>query len=299
MVYIVYIVHPQIIIMVGDFIAKAWDAYKKNFWTILAAKILEFVIVGVVGLIFLAVAILMFVPGLMSALSSGTITTQVLVSLLLGSIPSIIIAVVGIIVVVILFIEFEAGLVGMYAESLKGRTEIGTMFSTMRKKFWSILGVNILVLLIALLLVAVLILPAVLFLALSPILGILVLMIAIIIVVLIMLFFNLVNQSVVVGNKSAGQALEQSFSVVKANYLSILALVIIFIVISMVVMLIGMVPFLYIPMLLVNLLAIAPLQMLSFTAFYNAKTRQSAVIRAPPAKAAPRRVARRRPARKR
>ncbi len=267
--------------MVSEFIEKAWNAYKRNFWTILGARILEFVIVGVVALIILAIAFAMFLQNLMTIIGSGMTkdcmtkdcmlngaSSQVWIKLLLSSIPAILVAVIGIAIALILFVEFEAGLVKIYADSLKGKAKLDDLFYALKNKFWSVLGANLMVLLIALVLVAVLIFPAVILMVVSPLAGIPLLLIGIIIIFLVMLLFFVVNQAIVLGNKGAAESIDVSIRTIKANYFSALALALIFFAINLILQLMGISPFLIIPM-LISLLVVAPLQMISFTAFYN------------------------------
>ncbi|MBI5061840.1 MAG: hypothetical protein HZB67_06040 [Candidatus Aenigmarchaeota archaeon] len=276
--------------MVSEYIEKAWAAYKKNFWTIISAKILEFVIVGIVLLVFLATAFAMFLPNLMTAMTSGTTNLQVIMLLLFSSIPALIMAIIGVVITVILFIEFEAGMVGIYADSLKGKARLETLFSVMKEKFWSVLGANLLVMLISLLLACIFIFPALLLLAVSLMIGIPVLVIGIIVVLLVVVLFSVVNQAIVIDGNSAAAALEKSVKVIKANYLSAIALILIFFVINMVLQIIGMAPMLMIPMLIIVLLVVAPLQMISFTALYLEKSGAAPAPRA----AKPKPVVRRR-----
>lgn len=263
--------------MVSEFIENAWNAFKRNFWTILGARIIEFVILGVVALIFFALAMVLFIPGLIAALAGGTLTSGAIIALILQSIPAIIVAVIGLIVVIILAVEFEAGLIGIYADSLKGKAKIETMFDVMKKKFWSVLGANLLVLVILLILVGVLVLPFAALMVVSPLM-LAPMVVGLIIVALISLLFILVNQAIVVGNTSAIGAIEQSVGIVKRNYLPALAIYLIFLVINLILMAIGITPVLSAIMLIIILLVVAPLQMTAFTAFYNAKSK---AIKAP------------------
>lgn len=272
--------------MIEEYLSKAWDAYKKNFWELIAATLIVTLIVG--GIIVLSMIPFLGSVFLAAAASAGAESARLAFASNLMETFSIFI--IGLIVAAIAGIALGAGLVRVYADALKGKAQIGSLFSTAREKFWSILGANVLRGLILLPLFAVLLLPLLLMLfatsfsssaytsmmgspsvnfyqqALGNIGIMLWLLLGFIAFFLIALLFTLADWAVVLGNLGAAESVKKSYAVVKENYLELLALAAILAVISFAVS--------FVPVLggLINFFVVTPLMGLAYTAFYMEKT---------------------------
>ncbi len=275
--------------MIEEYLSKSWDAYKRNFWEIIAATLIVLLIVG--GIMVLA-AIPLFGTIFLAAASAAS-SESADFNLAANIIPSFSIFFIGMIIAAIAGTALGAGLVRVYADALKGKAQIGALFSTAREKFWSILGANILKGLILLPLAAVLVLlPLFMFFAASfsstvsssmmgspydnvfqPFaagIGIMLwLLLGFIAFFLIALLFTLVDWAVVLGGLGAAESVKKSYAVVKENYLELLALSAILAVISFVVS--------FVPVVggLINFFVVSPITLLAYTAFYMEKTRMA------------------------
>jgi hypothetical protein len=268
----------KVLKMVTEYISQSLDAYKKNFWQIVGGLILIlFISIGIIivsGLPLLASFIQYY-----SGISSPTAAT--FANFILGSGAQTAVFVAGIIAASLASFALNAGYVKMLADALKGKAEINTIFSVARKKFWTIIGANIIAGLIVLALALVLLAPPVISVASAlsavsngsatlAVLGSLSWFFAgLIIFVLAVLPFTLVEQAVVIGNYNAVDSVKKSFSVVKENYLQLLLLIIILVVISFIVSLVPAVGD------LIGIFVVTPLTLLSYTVFYLAKTKKS------------------------
>lgn len=259
--------------MVFEYIEKAWKTYTKNVWKFIGATFL----LMVVTLIIFSIG---FIP--LFYLSYGSGTTY----LLSTGLPLLIFALIMTVIAILVSAALGAGIIKMAAEALKGRTRINTMFVTARKKFWTIIGANIIVFIIVGLLFLIFLSPGLFFLGtllteeatssvavLRVLTGIFLLFILMIPAVLISLFFQFVNQSIVIDNKSALESIGHSFAVVKRCYLQLLALVIIF---GIVTGIISSIPILSI---IIDMFLIAPLSIIAYTALYLSKRKPKRKIK--------------------
>jgi len=80
--------------------------------------------------------------------------------------------------------------------------------------------------------------------------------------------FKFTNQAIVIDNCLAIPAIKKSISVAKANYIQLLALIVIFVAISI---LVGFIPYINF---ILNWLLISPIAEISFTALYIAKRKK-------------------------
>ncbi|MFZ3077414.1 MAG: hypothetical protein WA139_03105 [Candidatus Aenigmatarchaeota archaeon] len=261
--------------MVMEYISQAWDAYKRNFWQIIGGLLLVMLItfgIIIIGALPLLASFIQYYGGVSSP------TTAAFANFISDSAAQIAIFIAGILAAFMAAVALNAGYVKMLADSLKGKAEISTIFETAKEKFWTILGANILTLLIVSALALVLLVPPFLIMASSSIetsdvsgifavLGALLWFFAgLIIFILAVLPFTLVEQAVVIGNHGVVDSVKKSFSVVKGNYLQFLALVVILGVVSGVVSLVPLMGD------LINLFVVTPIMLLSYTIFYLAKT---------------------------
>lgn len=248
--------------MVTEFIERAWNAYKKNFWQIVGATILLSAVV--IGILIAGFLPLVF-SGLFS-ISKFLTTTQFQWSSEL--ITSVFIFFVAMVVAAILSIALGGGLVAVYMDALKGKAKLQTMFSFARKKFFTILGANVLagIIIAGMFLIAIAVAAA--FTLINPLIFSIFFVLGLIATLLISLLFSLVNQAVVVDDKKAVDAVKKSIEVVKSNYLQFLALTIIIAVISIIISFVPYIGF------VINWLAVAPIGGIAYTAFYLAKSKK-------------------------
>jgi len=248
--------------MVVEHIEKAWKAYRKNFWQIIGATILYFTIV-------IGVFIISFIPLLFSGLLTvSEFMTSAQFRFNTNLVTSIFIFFVGLITAMILSIVLYGGLVGVYADALKGKAEFQKMFEVARKKFFTIFGANALagIILAGIFLIAFAISAA--FSLVSYTIFFVFFILGLIIAFLLSLLFSLVNQAIIVDNKKAIDSVKKSIDVVKSNYLQFLALTIIFGVIWIIISFVPLLGF------IVNLLVVVPVSGIAYTAFYLAKRKK-------------------------
>jgi hypothetical protein len=259
--------------MVFGYIDKAWIAYKKNFWQIIIAIILQFLITAVPIIIGL-------LPWIFILPFSKITDLKTLILSNLGILSfSIVMFIAGCLVSVLL----NGGFIRMLYEALRGKTKFETMLVTAKERFWTILGANLIVLLVllsiifAFLLVPIAVLTgfSVTSLSQSILLPYLIVIFSIIVLgvivsVLFSIFFVFVNQAVVINNLNAVQSVKKSFDVSKKNYISILALFLIFFFfnagLTNILSLLGSVLIWFLT---------APLLLLSYTAFYVDKIKKT------------------------
>ncbi len=248
-----------------EYIEKAWIAYKKNFWQIFAAILLQI-------LVFLVPVIIGLMPWVfvLTPFSRDINLTKAMLDNLGIFSFSVVMFIVGILASTIL----KGGFVRMLYESLNRRTRFEVMFKTVQSKFWTILGANLIVLLILFVIVVAVFSPATIlisfsgfslqtaptsylfFIFLSIILGA-------IILVLFGILFIFINQAVVIDNLSAFQAVKRSFVISKRYFLSVLFLFFMFFFFNA-----GLNSVLRLLGTLLTLFVTSPLVLLSYTAFY-------------------------------
>ncbi len=249
--------------MVFEYLEKAWKAYTKNIWKFILAIIILYVIMGILMIIGI---IPLFYLGYTGGLSETLPTNLAFLGF----------AIIMFIIAIVVSVVLGAGIIKMAEEALKGKTKVKTMFTTAKKKFWSLIGAAILVLIITGIIFLIFLSPVFLYFGtlsltdmgtgIEPVLGIaggiLLMFILMIPAILLTLFFQFVFQSVVIDNKRAIESIRHSIAVVKQCYFQLLGLVILFILIS--------IPFMIIPYLgtILLVLLISPLQMISYTALY-------------------------------
>ncbi len=256
-----------------EYIEKAWIAYKKNFWAIIIAIILQFLLISIPFIIGLLPWIIIFFTSGIS-LTQTSIANFILSYLGVFSF-SFVMFVIGLFASIIL----NGGFVRMLYEGLRRKTRFEIMLKTAKEKFWTILGANLLVLLIFLIIIAALFAPIGIllgsslslqgasFLYIFIILSTVVL--GVMVLVLVSIFFVFVNQAVVIDNLSAVQAVKRSFKVSEKNFLSILFLFLIFFIFNN-----GLYNFLFILGTILVWFLTAPLLLLSYTAFYVEKRKK-------------------------
>lgn len=256
--------------MVMKYISESWKAYKKNFWQLIGAMAIYLAIIFVLSLVLLVPLFMAFIP-------SASIDPKITVKSVSGSQVSgglytslnpYMIAAAGAVILVMMLamVALRAGFVRVCADALRGKANLGTMFSVARKKFWTIIAANLLVLLLLLPLYLLALLMALLVSGAAPLAFLACFIILLIPIALIAMLFSLVDQAVVVGDLGAAEAVRKSVFIIKANYLQFLGLAVIVALISMMVSFAPIIGF------LVSIFLVAPMADLSYTAFYLNKT---------------------------
>jgi MFS family permease len=250
--------------MTIEYVERAWESYKKNFWQFVIALILQAFIVSIPFLIGVLPWIVIFFSRGMNA---G------FVNLLLSNLGVLSFSVVMFIVGILLSSVLGGGFTRMAYESLRGRTSYETMFKTAREKFWTILGADLIVLLTLLVIVTTLLVPII---ALGSLYALSqtsffyvfiifsIVALGVIILVSVGIFFIFVNQAVVIDNFKALDAIKKSFKIADKNFLSIFFLFLIFFLINS-----GLENVLSIAGSLIVFFVIAPIALISYTALYS------------------------------
>lgn len=262
--------------MVLEYIKKAYKIYEKNF---LDLVVMNFVILLISGIIFF----IGFIPILFLLVSSATGMTSslTLLSTLFspGGIAVLAFASIFFFIAILVSWVLQGSFVRVIYESLHGKVKWETLWKTAKQKYKTLIGANFLRSLIISIPVAIILLPfflsmmsittassssALVTLALSAFF----LFIGIIIVLLVSLLFLLVDQTVVIDNANALEAVKKSFKIAKNNYIPLLALVVLYALASM---LISLIP--YIGGIIAGIF-ITPLMLISYTIFYLEKRRK-------------------------
>ncbi len=245
--------------MVVEHIEKAWKAYTKNLWQVVGATLLMLVLV--VGVVLIGAVPLLF-SGL---LTISEVLTAAQLQLSASLVASIFIFFIAIIAAAILAIVLGGGLIAVYADALRGRAELQTMFSVARKKFFRILGANVLAGLIIIGIYIMVFALSAAFSLISSVLFLAFFILSFIAAALISILFSFVNQAVIIDNRKAVDSVKTSVKVVKLNYLQFLALTIVLAVMSVVVSFIPYLGF------IINPFVVSPVSGIAYTAFYLAK----------------------------
>ena len=162
----------------------------------------------------------------------------------------------------------------MLYESLNRRTRFEVMFKTAQSKFWTILGANLIILLLLFVVVVAVFSPATILISFSgfslqaaPVSYLFFIFFSIVLGAIVLILFSMlfifVNQAVVIDNLSAFQAVKRSFVVSKRNFLGILFLFFMFFFFNA-----GLNNILNLLGSLLTLFVTSPLLLLSYTAFY-------------------------------
>jgi len=256
------------------YIEEAWKAYKKNFGPVVIALILQILLISIPFIIGV-------LPWIVIFLSLGATLTKIditsFISSNLGVLSfSFIMFIIGFLISVVL----NGGFVRMLYEGLRRKTKFEVMLKTAKEKFWTILGANLIVLLIFLLIITVLLAPLTLlvsisnlsfqgysFLFLVAVFSTIIL--GIIVLVFVSIFFVFVNQAIVIDNLKAFQAVKKSFEVSKKNFLSVLFLFLIFFIFNN-----GLYNVFSIVGSIITFFVTSPLLLLCYTAFYVDKRKK-------------------------
>lgn len=219
--------------MVIEHIEKAWKAYRKNFWPIITALILQIILAGIPFLIGV-------LPWIFIVLFSKGVDTTTLFLSNLGALSfSIVMFSIGFLISVAL----TGGFVRMLYEALRGKTKYETMLKTAKEKFWTILGANSIFILIFFLLIVAIFFPLFTLTGFSTMLSgtsslsllitvFLIVAFGSILLILVGVFFIFINQAIVIDNLRAIDSIGRSFEVSKKSYLTIVGLMVIFILIN-------------------------------------------------------------------
>ena len=252
--------------MVTQHVTEAWKAYKRNLWDIIASLIVMWIVIAVPFLIALIPVLFVLSSGVVAI---GTLRSasamQALFQVLATNIPMLIISVVFFIVAILAAIALSGGFIKVIYDSLKGRARVDTMINVARKKFWTIIGANLLAGVLIILVLLVIVFPIAIVASvssLSTVLSTLLFLVGIAVWVLFIVLFGFVNQAVVIDNYKATDAVSYSVKIVSRNYLNLWALFLIFGLISVILSFIPIIGFIVINF------VISPLAILAYTSLY-------------------------------
>lgn len=251
--------------MVTEHIEKAFEAYSRNAWSFIGA----YLFVALISGLFLG-----------SIYYTYTIFKEAILTFL---------SIVGVLTFIFsLFVAFfQAGLIKMSQEALKGKTKFKTIFSSSFNLYLKLLGAYILtgiiILVIAFIFIGIPLLSIVLSAA-QEIIGnnttqavtytpaiisaFVAMFVGIIVTLLLSLPFVLFSQAAVIDGLGSFSSVKKSFMVVKENYLPFLGLILLLMIISVVIGFIPIIGF------IVQQLFIAPIILITYTSFYISKTRK-------------------------
>jgi len=256
--------------MVIEHIEKSWKAYRKNFWPIITAVVLQIMLAGIPFLI----GVLPWIFIILSSKGVGTTT------LLLSNLGALSFSIVMFIIGFLISIALTGGFVRMLYEALRGKTRYETMLKTAKRKFWTIIGANSIFILFFILLIVLVFSPLLILTGFSTVFStgssfatlITIFLIGVlgsILLILVSVFFIFINQAIVIDNLRAIPSIEKSFQVSKKAYLTVIGLLIIFILINSalatVFSVVGMV---------LETFVTGPLLLLSYTSVYLKKRRK-------------------------
>jgi hypothetical protein len=251
-------------LMTIEYVERAWESYKKNFWQFVTALILQAFIVSIPFLIGV-------LPWIVIFFSTGMNTG--IANLLLSNLGVLSFSVVMFIVGVLLSAVLGGGFTRMAYDSLRGRTSYETMLKTAREKFWTILGADLIVLLTLSVIVAALFVPIIALGSLSALsqasffyvfIIFSIATLGVIILVIVGIFLIFVNQAVVIDNLKALDAIKKSFEIANKNFLSVFFLFLIFFLINS-----GLENVLSIAGSLIVFFVTTPIALISYTALYS------------------------------
>jgi hypothetical protein len=235
--------------MVFKWFEKGWVAYRRNFGAFIAAILLLVIAVGAIALLAFASIALTLGIGIAGLAGAVTGTPAQLLALLAGLGFGMAMGILLLLVIAgLIGIVLEAGIIKMTAEALVGKTSWRTMFITARKRALPAIVAAVLVSIILLLI------------GLIPIAGV-------IIIFLLLPLFVFAMQAVVIDNLGGVDAVRRSIVVGKANYLTVLALVLLS-------ALLGLITLIPIIGFVIYLFVLMPIIWATFTAFYQAKKRR-------------------------
>ncbi len=241
-----------------EHIENAWNAYKKNFLTIIGAQMIAITIV---------IGLMMFVVGGMALSARPYVDAEGIISeeyapQIMAS-PYFILSGLLFIVVILVALVLRAGLIGVYMDALgKKNVKIDTMFNVAKEKYKTVIGAQLFTVAVLLVGGALLFFPTLYVLAGNLALFDVVMTIEVVVFSLFALLFSLINQAVVVSGERAIDAVRKSYAVVRGNYIQFLALVLVFFAADFIIS--------YIPVvwIVISLLFIQPVSALAYTSFY-------------------------------
>lgn len=186
--------------MVTKHLKKAWTAYRKNFLEFLKAIIIRD---GVTFSIILFGAYLLLI---------GFADFNIIWPFLLAAYVS--------------SVVLQGGFVKMCYESLRGKTTLGTMFKTTKKRGWSLIGGNLLVA-VVLLTVLLVVLSTSTFIQNYIYSSIFQLFLVFFGTFLVFVLFSFVDQAIVIDNKNSFKSLKKSVEIAAKSYLKMVYLFVI------------------------------------------------------------------------
>ncbi len=243
-----------------QYIRRAFDAYKRNLLTIIGAVLALLLIAGALA----AVGLLPIGFTVLETISGGVVDTSALISAIFQSTSSLAFAAIFLIAAGIAAVSLSAGIVKVYANALAGKANVRAMFSVAREKWLTAVGAMLIMIFVLGAVAA-----AASLIGLS--LGLFGAVLTPAVILIVSIFFIYVNQSIVLSNLRALQAVQNSISFAKKNFIPTLGLLVIFVGISTIlnysVNYLNM-SFVQLLATIVNIFLIGPLSVLSYTALY-------------------------------
>lgn len=239
--------------MATEHIEAAWKALRRNPIPVMLGELL--VVFVVLLIMFLGIVPLIGVVATADFTQGG----QQAVTAILAHKGALAAAAVGLILSILLGAALSGGLVGMFAQALKGRTRLGVILDVAKKHWLSFIGVQLLELLLVCLAFFILFLPLLLLGPVGVWVGISFGLIAMLVMSVLLVYAPM---AVAVSGLNAIDAVTRSINVGMANFWSTLAIFAIFVVLNMVLS--------FVPAIggLVSIVVLAPLQLLTFTSLY-------------------------------
>lgn len=248
--------------MVVEHIGRAWEAYKRNFWSLVGAYLLIAIVTGVVAII----GIVLMAAPFIFALAANQVPS---LSLLTTNVPTMVVGFTILLLGILIGVVLGGGYVAMARDALKRKTKLGTLFDTARARWKSLIGTAIIKSVIKVLLFAPALLAGLAALAyrslalggLAVIFGIL--------AFLACLLFILNTYAVVIDRATAMDGIRKSYRIVRRNYTSALALTILLGLIGLAAGLLNVL----IPVLgtIIAIVVVGPIAILAWTSYYLSK----------------------------
>ena len=254
--------------MVVEHLKRAWAAYKKNFWPLVGSYLLLTAITMLLAFLGIALVMIPFIGYAVDQIPTESEIALAAPLVVSGFLVFLIAVVVGTIL--------KCGYIGLAAEALKKKTKLSTLFDTVRKRWVSLLGTEILKGIITLFLFA----PALFFglpqlqiaedgsFAVGSWSLLCVAILLAIVAAFVSLLFVFNAYAVVLDKTTAVGGIRKSFEFVRKTYISLLALVILLAIITLggsMLPIIGT---------LIALVFIGPFTILTLTSFYLSKKKR-------------------------
>jgi hypothetical protein len=257
-------------------VGRAWDAYKSNYFSFIAALFVWGALAGGLVLIGLLPLIMVFI----GTAASGSGVAAAFAGRLGELALSLLFAAVFFVAAILLSLALRGGFAAMTVEALdKGKTSFNTMFREGRKRWKSFVGASLLVFVITVAAMLALMLPGLLFiLGKITFVGVMLLVLGIVALIPVLVYlevvFAFIYLAVLDGNPST-KAVKASMRFGRQNFWSTFALIVFFAMMAFLAVLLNSVT--YVLGSLIADFVVIPLQMLSLAALYAGPKKGRAV----------------------